>query len=136
MAPRSNPLGRTRPSSRGQGPRPRSRPASLAGDGRARPAWSARSHHTPGHTAGHSAYHLPDRGILITGDALVTAHPTSRRSGPQLLHDMFHTDRSRALDALEAIELVDAEVIAPGHGPAYRGLPKEAVALVRTRAEK
>ncbi|MET8783624.1 MBL fold metallo-hydrolase [Streptomyces sp. NPDC004589] len=92
--------------------------------------------HTPGHTAGHSAYHLPDRGILITGDALVTAHPTSRRSGPQLLHDMFHTDRSRALDALEAIELVDAEVIAPGHGPAYRGLPKEAVALVRTRAKK
>ncbi|MCX4852191.1 MBL fold metallo-hydrolase [Streptomyces sp. NBC_00893] len=30
--------------------------------------------HTPGHTDGHCAYHLPDHGILITGDALVTAH--------------------------------------------------------------
>jgi glyoxylase-like metal-dependent hydrolase (beta-lactamase superfamily II) len=92
--------------------------------------------HTPGHTEGHSAYHLPERGILITGDALVTAHPTSRRPGPQLLHDMFHTDRTRALDALEALACVDADVIAPGHGPVHRGSPRDAVALARARTAK
>ncbi|WP_372346943.1 MBL fold metallo-hydrolase [Streptomyces sp. KL116D] len=31
--------------------------------------------HTPGHTRGHCAYHPPTAGILVTGDALVTAHP-------------------------------------------------------------
>ena len=33
---------------------------------------------TPGHTSGHCAFHLPDRGVLITGDALITAHPAGR----------------------------------------------------------
>jgi glyoxylase-like metal-dependent hydrolase (beta-lactamase superfamily II) len=30
---------------------------------------------TPGHTSGHCAFHLPERGVLIAGDALITAHP-------------------------------------------------------------
>ncbi|MEU1199930.1 MBL fold metallo-hydrolase [Streptomyces sp. NPDC005813] len=92
--------------------------------------------HTPGHTEGHCAYHLPGSGILVTGDALVTAHPTSRLSGPQLLPDMFHTDRTRALGALDSLEAVDADVMAPGHGPVHHGSPREAVALARARAEK
>jgi len=91
--------------------------------------------HTPGHTKGHCAYHLPGSGILVSGDALVTAHPTSRATGPQLLPDMFHTDRARALDALAVIEGVDADVVVPGHGPLHRGSAKEAAAAARGRAE-
>ncbi|WTA87415.1 MBL fold metallo-hydrolase [Streptomyces antimycoticus] len=60
-------------------------------------------------------------GILITGDALVTADPTSRISGPQLLPDMFHTDRARALDSLVLIESLDADLVLPGHGPVHHG---------------
>ncbi|MGV9574537.1 MBL fold metallo-hydrolase, partial [Streptomyces nigra] len=45
--------------------------------------------HTPGHTDGHSAYHLPQAGVVISGDALATGHPTSRIEGPQLLPEMF-----------------------------------------------
>jgi glyoxylase-like metal-dependent hydrolase (beta-lactamase superfamily II) len=75
---------------------------------------------TPGHTDGHCAYHLPDSGVLITGDALVSAHPTSRLRGPQLLPGMFHRDRDRALDSLTLLEKVDADVLLPGHGPVLR----------------
>ncbi|MGP4012964.1 MBL fold metallo-hydrolase [Streptomyces sp. 4N124] len=90
--------------------------------------------HTPGHTKGHCAYHLPDSGILITGDALVTAHPTSRISGPQLLPDMFHTDRARALDSLALIEGLEAGLILPGHGPVHYGSAKEAALTAREYA--
>ncbi|WP_399946321.1 MBL fold metallo-hydrolase [Streptomyces sp. BBFR25] len=92
--------------------------------------------HTPGHTAGHCAYHLPRSGILVAGDALVTAHPTSRLAGPQLLPGMFHTNRAQALDALDVLENVDADVIAPGHGPALRDSPRRAVALAQARSRR
>ncbi|MFH8625881.1 MBL fold metallo-hydrolase [Streptomyces vietnamensis] len=90
--------------------------------------------HTPGHTRGHCAYVLADSGVLVTGDALVTAHPTSRTSGPQLLPSMFHTDRSRALDSLALIEGVDADVLLPGHGPLHRGSAKKAAETARENA--
>ncbi|MGW0925722.1 MBL fold metallo-hydrolase [Streptomyces sp. NPDC002755] len=92
--------------------------------------------HTPGHTRGHCAYYLPDMGILISGDALITAHPTSRATGPQLLPDMFHADRAKALASLNTLEEIDAEVILPGHGPVYRGSVKEAVELARRHADR
>ena len=82
--------------------------------------------HTPGHTDGHCGYHLPEVGVLITGDALVTGHATSRTRGPQLLAGMFQHDPDRALAALRAFEEVDADVLLPGHGPAHRGPAAEA----------
>lgn len=90
--------------------------------------------HTPGHTKGHCAYHLPHSGILISGDALVTAHPTSRISGPQLLPDMFHTDRAGALDSLAAFERLDADTVLPGHGPVHHGSAGKAALTARERA--
>lgn len=90
-------------------------------------------HHTPGHTSGHCVYHLPGSGIVITGDALVTGHRTSRVRGPQLLPTMFHHDRPRALEALMVIADIDADVVLPGHGPAHHGSAREAVAAARAR---
>jgi glyoxylase-like metal-dependent hydrolase (beta-lactamase superfamily II) len=89
---------------------------------------------TPGHTDGHCAYLLPNSGILVSGDALVTAHPTSRIAGPQLLPTMFDADRARALTSLQALEGVDADIILPGHGPQHHGSIKEAVARARESA--
>ncbi|MBO1334352.1 MBL fold metallo-hydrolase [Streptomyces sp. VRA16 Mangrove soil] len=91
---------------------------------------------TPGHTEGHCAYLLADTGTLISGDALVTAHPTSRIDGPQILPAMFHTDRSRALHSLELLEAVEADVILPGHGPAHRGNVKQAAVRARELAAR
>ncbi|MEU6660064.1 MBL fold metallo-hydrolase [Streptomyces sp. NPDC046821] len=90
--------------------------------------------HTPGHTAGHCAYHLPDAGIVISGDGLVTGHPISRTRGPQLLPTMFDTHRARTRDSLHVIERLAADTLLPGHGPLHRGDVGEAARTARVRA--
>ncbi|MEU5406463.1 MBL fold metallo-hydrolase [Nocardia asteroides] len=85
----------------------------------------------PGHTSGHSAFHLPAAGAVATGDALVTAHPTSKLEGPQLLPGFFHHSVPAALAALTALETVPADLVLPGHGLPYRGGIAEAVARAR-----
>lgn len=90
--------------------------------------------HTPGHTQGHVVFHLPDAGVVVSGDALVSGHPTSRLEGPQLLPDMFHHERAQALASLDILEGLDAEVLLPGHGPVHRGPVREAARRARERA--
>lgn len=87
--------------------------------------------HTPGHTAGHCALHLPDRGVVVAGDALSTAHALLRGPGPQLLPDFFHTDPLEARRSLDRLVPLAADVVVPGHGPAFRGSPAAAVEAVR-----
>ncbi|MGW1892715.1 MBL fold metallo-hydrolase [Streptomyces sp. NPDC002004] len=87
-----------------------------------------------GHTPGHTAYHLPDAGVLITGDALVTGHPTASGRGPQLLHPMFDTDRAQAVAALDVLGGIDADVLLPGHGPAHHGPARDAARRARELA--
>lgn len=82
---------------------------------------------TPGHTSGHTAYLLPDAGVLISGDALVTGHPTTARTGPQRLPAFFDHDPARAGEALAALRPLAAGVLLPGHGPAWHGTPADAV---------
>jgi glyoxylase-like metal-dependent hydrolase (beta-lactamase superfamily II) len=89
--------------------------------------------HTPGHTDGHCAYHLPDAGVVISGDALVSGHPTARVKGPQLLPDMFHHDRDRTVASLDVLARLDGDVLLPGHGPVHRGPVKDAARLARER---
>jgi len=78
---------------------------------------------TPGHTSGHVAWHFPDDGVVASGDALVTAHPTSTRTGPQLLEEMFHHDPAAAEASLAALRGLDADRLFPGHGPPVRWAP-------------
>ncbi|MCX4235136.1 MBL fold metallo-hydrolase [Streptomyces ortus] len=90
--------------------------------------------HTPGHTAGHCAFHLPEAGVVISGDGLVNGHPTSRVTGPQLLPVMFHHDRGGALASLDAFEALSGDILLPGHGPVHHGSIREAAARARERA--
>ncbi|XUL93285.1 MBL fold metallo-hydrolase [Streptomyces galilaeus] len=90
--------------------------------------------HTPGHTSGHCVFHLPDSGIVISGDALVSGHPTSRIKGPQLLPDMFHHERDRAVASLDILEGLDADTLLPGHGPLHTGPVREAAQRAREHA--
>jgi glyoxylase-like metal-dependent hydrolase (beta-lactamase superfamily II) len=90
--------------------------------------------HTPGHTDGHVAFHLPDAGVLISGDALVSGHPTARIKGPQLLPDMFHHERARAVASLDVLAELEGDLMLPGHGPAHRGPVREAALQAKERA--
>ncbi|MBT0769419.1 MBL fold metallo-hydrolase [Kineosporia sp. J2-2] len=84
-----------------------------------------------GHTSGHVGYHFPALGALVTGDALVTAHGTSRLQGPQLLHTDFQEDLAQAARSLDGFVRTGAVLILPGHGPALRMPIAEAVAAAR-----
>ncbi len=86
---------------------------------------------TPGHTSGHTAFSLPRTGVVLTGDALVTGHPTSARRGPQLLPDSFSHDPERARVALDSLAGLDADVVLPGHGRPHRGPVRDAVHRAR-----
>ncbi|MEU3663945.1 MBL fold metallo-hydrolase [Streptomyces sp. NPDC032940] len=89
--------------------------------------------HTPGHTDGHCVYHLPDAGVVVSGDALVSGHAISRVRGPQLLPRMFDHDRERTAASLDIIAGLDGDVLLPGHGPVHRGPVKDAARLARER---
>jgi len=82
---------------------------------------------TPGHTSGHTCYHLPEAGVLITGDALVTGHATVARTGPQVLAGMFHHDVAASRRSLEQLRSLTGDVLLPGHGAAWHGSYADAV---------
>lgn len=79
---------------------------------------------SPGHTGGHCSYVVD--GVLVSGDALVTAHPVSTRTGPQLLPDLFNHDQAGCQRSLSALGMLDTDVLLPGHGPMWRGPIREA----------
>ncbi|MET7772659.1 MBL fold metallo-hydrolase [Nocardia sp. NPDC005366] len=87
-----------------------------------------------GHTSGHSAFHLPGAGLVATGDALVTAHPTSNIAGPQLLPDFFNHSTRDAIDGLAAFDSVEADLVVPGHGPVWKEGIRRAAEIARERA--
>ncbi|MFE1326930.1 MBL fold metallo-hydrolase [Streptomyces sp. NPDC058735] len=86
---------------------------------------------TPGHTDGHCAYHLPGAGVVISGDALVSGHPTARTGGPQLLPDLVHHERPRAVACLDVLAELDGDLLLPGHGPVHRGPVRDAAHRAR-----
>ncbi|CAL9334911.1 Hydroxyacylglutathione hydrolase [Nocardiopsis dassonvillei] len=90
----------------------------------------------PGHTSGHTCYLLPGLGVLVTGDALVTGHPLTPFEGPQPLPSMFHHDPGEMVRSWDALAGLDADTLLPGHGPVWRGTPREAVERARADAPR
>jgi glyoxylase-like metal-dependent hydrolase (beta-lactamase superfamily II) len=86
---------------------------------------------SPGHTAGHCALHLPGRGVLLSGDALVTFNPYTAQRGPQVVSGAATADLAEAFASLDVLEQTGAAVVLPGHGDAWRGGIGGAVAAAR-----
>jgi cyclase len=63
--------------------------------------------HTPGHTPGQLAVHVPEEGVVFTGDTIFSGCQTW----------LMTSDVAQWLDALERIRTLDVEQIVPGHGP-------------------
>lgn len=89
--------------------------------------------HTPGHTEGHVMFHIPDRGLLFTGDGLATMDLLRFETGPQPLDARFHLDAAQADASLDRIVDLEADLLLPGHGKPWSGSPAAAVAAVRSR---
>jgi len=88
---------------------------------------------SPGHTLGHCALHLPDRDVLLAGDALVTLDPYTARTGPRLVARAATADAERNLRSLDALAETGATHVFTGHGEPWRqGIE---AAVQRARAE-
>jgi glyoxylase-like metal-dependent hydrolase (beta-lactamase superfamily II) len=91
--------------------------------------------HTPGHTPGHSAIFLGDRGVLFVGDSICTWNPLTGSRTPQVMPHAFNEDNRACVSSLEAIAAADAGVLLPGHGDAWHGSPAKAAERAHGLAE-
>lgn len=87
--------------------------------------------HAPGHTAGGGMFVLADRGVLFSGDVLVTLDPFSGATGPRTLPAFDNVDHDLAVASLDLVAGTGTDVILPGHGEPWRGAAEEATALAR-----
>jgi len=75
----------------------------------------------PGHTPGSAAYLFADRGLVFTGDALVTEDRFTGRTGPTVVSRCFTHDSRAALAALDRLDEFTADLLLPGHGAPFAG---------------
>ena len=86
---------------------------------------------SPGHTHGHCALHLPDRDVLIAGDAVVTLNPYTGNTGPQIVAGAATANSALALESLDALAETGASTVLTGHGAPWTGGIREAVRLAK-----
>jgi glyoxylase-like metal-dependent hydrolase (beta-lactamase superfamily II) len=86
---------------------------------------------TPGHTLGHVALYLPERDVVISGDALVTHDPYTDTRGPRIVAQGATADSERALASLGLLADTGAGTLLPGHGEPWTGGAASAVQEAR-----
>lgn len=87
----------------------------------------------PGHSPGSVSFHYPDRGVLFTGDALMTRDPFFGGDDRAIVF-ADHTDRNQAcLDALPALISYSSAALLPAHGEPW--LEPDSVGRAITEAE-
>lgn len=64
--------------------------------------------HTPGHTPGSLAVHLPRHGVLFTGDTVAAVQGVT--------FGVFHVDRALAMDSMRRLAKLAPAVLCCGHG--------------------
>ncbi len=87
---------------------------------------------TPGHTPGSAALHVPSLDALFVGDAFATYAVTTGARGPRVAP--FTADAARAVESLNRLEEISADLVLPGHGEPWTDGIQEAVRLVRQGA--
>jgi glyoxylase-like metal-dependent hydrolase (beta-lactamase superfamily II) len=80
----------------------------------------------PGHTPGSAAFYLPERRVLIAGDAI------ARRGDGQVMLGVFNADPAQAADSFRRLGALGPEVVCCGHADPITG---NAAALLRATAQ-
>jgi glyoxylase-like metal-dependent hydrolase (beta-lactamase superfamily II) len=86
----------------------------------------------PGHTPGSAVLLFGGHDALFVGDAMATHSVTTGDDGPRI--SPFTADPVQALASLERLADVEAGLVLPGHGQAWRGGVAAAVSAVRLAA--
>lgn len=83
--------------------------------------------YTPGHTFGHCSFHLPDRDVVIAGDALITLDPYTGAIGPRVPPRASDADSRQAVRSLDRLAETAAATLLSGHGePWHEGVAEAA----------
>lgn len=82
---------------------------------------------TPGHTRGHCSFLLPERGVLLAGDAVWNV--LRLRRSPRLLS----ASDDAAVASVRRLAELDFEVLAPGHGPPVTTRARERITQLADR---
>jgi glyoxylase-like metal-dependent hydrolase (beta-lactamase superfamily II) len=90
-----------------------------------------RAVHIPGHTRGSAAFVFEERGLVFTGDALVTIDDLTGGVGPRVLCRAFTQSSQQALTSLDRLRGLAADLLLPGHGEPWHGAPSDAVRIAR-----
>ncbi|MEU0272822.1 MBL fold metallo-hydrolase [Streptomyces sp. NPDC006307] len=85
----------------------------------------ARIVHTPGHTPGSIAVHLPRHGVLFTGDTVASVG--------QVALGVFHVDREEAKASMRRMAELAPHTVCFGHGDP---LTDDAAAVLRAAADR
>jgi len=87
-------------------------------------AGGARIVEVTGHTPGSIAIHLPQHGVVFTGDAAA--------AGPDghVMQGVFNADRARAASSFQKLALLDADIACFGHGEPVVGDASRALSEV------
>ena len=88
---------------------------------------TVRAVHTPGHTAGHNCYFVPELGILFTGDNVLGVGTSA--IGPPPRGDM-----TQYLASLVRMDELQSTLFAPGHGPVVTATREKIKELLDHRA--
>jgi glyoxylase-like metal-dependent hydrolase (beta-lactamase superfamily II) len=91
--------------------------------------FTVRAVHTPGHTAGHNCYWVPELGILFTGDNILGVGTSA--IGPPPRGDM-----EAYLQSLLRMRDLQAKLFAPGHGPAVTATAAKVQELIDHRTAR
>ncbi|MGP8075224.1 MAG: MBL fold metallo-hydrolase [Thermoplasmata archaeon] len=87
--------------------------------------------HLPGHTPGMAALFFDARRVVFTGDALVTRNPLTGRRGPQIMPRGLNQNSPQAMNSLEKVESLAADLVLPGHGDPWTQGVADAVRRAR-----
>jgi glyoxylase-like metal-dependent hydrolase (beta-lactamase superfamily II) len=88
----------------------------------------------PGHTPGHCAFHFESHRALFVGDAMCNWSPMTGRRGPQLMPRSFNESNQAALQSLDALEPLEADITLFGHGDPWTSGVGAAVTEARAQA--
>ncbi|WP_149183010.1 MBL fold metallo-hydrolase [Streptomyces sp. TRM49041] len=80
--------------------------------------------HTPGHTPGSVAVHLPQHGVLFTGDTVASVGRVGL--------GVFHMDRPRAMASMRRLATLPVRAVCFGHGDP---LTTDAASVLRAAAQ-
>lgn len=85
--------------------------------------------HTPGHTAGHLCFYVPEEKVIFAGDNVLGVGTAAIPPPP-------HGNMGQYVASLRRMKDVDATLLLPGHGPPVKEPPRKIQELIDHREQR